>query len=92
MNESMCRAQATIKAMKLMANALEELGQQLPKNPKLYAMLADSPLEDMRRMCVELDQYLQQIRENAPRMPSPAPIVDAPISTPASPGPIESTS
>ncbi len=92
MNEYMRRAQATINGMKLMANALEELGEQLPQNPKLYAMLAESPLEDMRRMCIELDQYLEQIRQNVSATTPAAPIVDNSISSPAAPGPIESAS
>lgn len=63
MNDSVLSAQTTIRAMKLMIEALEDIGQRLPSNPKLYAMMADSPLEDLRRMRDELDQHLEQLRQ-----------------------------
>ena len=62
MNENIHRVQTTIRAMKLMVEALDDLGQQLPKNPKLYALLAESPLEDLRRMRDELDQLLEPLK------------------------------
>ena len=65
MNENIHRAQVTIRAMKLMIEALEDIGQQLPKDPKLYALLAESPLEDLRRMRDELNQYLEQLKHVA---------------------------
>jgi hypothetical protein len=48
--------------MKLMIEALEDLGRRLPANPKLYAYLAESPLEDLRRMRDELDQLLEPLK------------------------------
>lgn len=63
MNENIHRVQSTIRAMKLMIEALGDLGQQLPKNPKLYALLAESPLEDLRRMRDELDQLLESLKQ-----------------------------
>jgi hypothetical protein len=76
--------------MKLMVEALEDLGQQLPKNPKLYALLAESPLEDLRRMRDELDELLEPLKHTPATSATPLP-TDS-ISTPAAPGPIESTS
>ena len=91
MNDSIHRAQATIGAMKLMVNALEDLGQNLPKNPKLYAILAESPLEDLRRMRDELDQHLEHVKQ-ASVVSSTTPIVQQTSSNPVAPGPIESAS
>ncbi len=91
MNDNIRRAQVTIDAMKLMVGALEDLGRQLPKNPRLFAVMAESPLEDLRRMRDELDQYFEQIKE-ASAIISPAPLVEPTSSTPISPGPIESAS
>jgi len=62
MNENIVRAQATIQAMKLMIEALEDIGQRLPANPKLNALLAESPLEDLRRLRDELEQLLEQLK------------------------------
>jgi len=92
MNESINRAQATIGAMKLMVEALEDLGQHLPKNPKLYAILAESPLEDLRRRRDELEQHLEQLKRDGAPTASPRSIIDNTISTPAAPGRLESTS
>ena len=55
MNDSVHRAQVTFGAMKLMVNSLEDVVRQLPKNPGVYAALAESPLEDLRRLRNELD-------------------------------------
>lgn len=63
MNENINRAQATIRAMRLMIEALEDVGQQLPKDPKLFAILAESPLEDLRRLRDELDQLLEPLKQ-----------------------------
>lgn len=63
MNENIVRIQATIQAINSMARALEDIGQRLPQDPKLYAILAESPLEDLRRMQNELEQYLAEIRQ-----------------------------
>ena len=62
MNDSQCRIQATIGAMKLMINALEETGQKLHVNPRLYAHLAESPIEELRRLNNELDQLLDPLK------------------------------
>ena len=74
MNENIHRAQVTIRAMKSMITALEDVGQQLPKNPKLFAFLAESPLEELRRMHDELDQLLEPLKHipaaSAPKVES----------------------
>lgn len=89
MNESIHRAQVTIRAMKMMVEALEDLGQQLPKNPRLYAILAESPMEDLRRLRDELDHHFEQIKHGSN---SSVPVLDNPIPSPTAPGPVESAS
>jgi hypothetical protein len=92
MNENIHRAQVTINAMKMLIRALDDVGQHLTVNPKLYAYLSESPIEDLRRMCNELDELLDPLKHDAPALASPTSIIEQPISSPASPGPIESTS
>jgi hypothetical protein len=76
--------------MKSMMAALEDVVQQLPKNPKLFALLSESPIEEMRRMCDELDQLLEPLKQTPAKSTTPLP-TDS-ISSPAAPGPIESAS
>lgn len=90
MNENINRAQATIHAMKLMIEALEDVGQNLPKDPKLFALLAESPLEDLRRLRDEVDQLLEPLKHVAAT--SRTPLSADTTSSPTAPGPIESTS
>jgi hypothetical protein len=63
MNDSLLRAQVTIGAMKLMVEALEDVGQQLPRNPTLYSLLAEAPLEELRRMGIELKDHLAVLKQ-----------------------------
>jgi hypothetical protein len=63
MNDCLLRAQVTIGAMKLMVEALEDVGQQLPRNPTLFSLLAESPLEDLRRMRIELEDHLAALKQ-----------------------------
>jgi len=65
MNENIRKAQVTIEQMKRMVAALEGLGEQLPKDPKLYALMAEAPLEHLSRMRDELDQYLAELKHVA---------------------------
>jgi hypothetical protein len=90
MSDNFVRANATVQAMKLMISALEDVVQHLATDPKLYALLAESPLEDLRRMRDELDQLLEPLKHSPATQA--APLATDTISTPSSPGPIESTS
>jgi hypothetical protein len=90
MNENIHRAQVTTRAMKSLMSALEDVIQQLPKNPKLFAFLSESPVEDLRRMCDELDELLEPLKTSPAT--SAAQLPTDSISSPAAPGPIESTS
>jgi hypothetical protein len=63
MNEDIVRIQVTIEQMNRMARALEALSNELlVKDPKLFALMAEAPLEHIRRMRDELDQYLAELK------------------------------
>jgi hypothetical protein len=63
MNDTLVRAQVTIRAMKLMVEALEGIGQQMPEDPSLYAILSASPLDLLGRMCAELNDHLTELKQ-----------------------------
>lgn len=92
MNDNIHRAQVTIRAMESIIHVLEDVGHRLPENPKLNALLAESPIEELRRMSNELDELLEPLKRTSPTSAPPASIVDHSISPPIAPGPIESTS
>ena len=92
MNESIRYAQITIQQLKRLMAVLDDLGQRLPNNPKLYALMSEAPIEDMSRMLNELDKQLEPLKHATTTSISPAKIVDNSISSPAAPGPIESAS
>jgi hypothetical protein len=93
MNEdkNMVRIRVTIDRIKGMAKALDSLCDDLMvRNPKLFAILAESPLEELRRMRDELDQLLEPLKHSSEA--SATPLSADTISTSAAPGPVESTS
>lgn len=66
MNENMVRIQVTIQQIKRIAEALEGLSDELlVKNPKLFALLAEAPLEDLDRMRTEVEQLLTELKQVA---------------------------
>jgi hypothetical protein len=87
MNENIHRAQVTAHAMKSMVAALEDVVQQLPQNPKLFAFLAESPLEELHRMHDELNQLLEPLKQIPAT--SPAHLPADTTSTPSVPAPAE---
>jgi hypothetical protein len=91
MNDNTRYAQVTIEQLKRLMTVLDDLGQRLPNNPKLYAFMSEAPIDDMQRMLRELDEYLEPLKR-VPHSAVPATNADDSISTPAAPGPIESTS
>lgn len=64
MSDNGMKIQVTIQRIRGMAEALESLSDEmLEKNPKLFALLAESPLEDLRRLRDELDQYIIKLQQ-----------------------------
>jgi hypothetical protein len=92
MNDNILRVQVTIQQMKRLLKALEGLSEEMTKNPKLYALMAEGPIDLIGRMCTELDELLEPLKHGSEVSAPTAAIVDNSISAPAAPGPIESTS
>jgi hypothetical protein len=52
----------TVEQLELLNEALAKLRRELlPGQPKKFAILAESPLEDMRRLQTELEQLTAEI-------------------------------
>jgi len=66
MNDNMLRIQVTIQQINRMAAALESLSDEmLQKNPKLFAVMAEAPLDDLDRMLTEVEQRLVEVKQVA---------------------------
>jgi hypothetical protein len=66
MNENMLRIQVTIQQIKRVAEAFESLSDEvLQKNPKLFAVMAEAPLDDLGRMLTEVEQRLAELKQVA---------------------------
>ena len=51
------RLAQTIEMLELMNDALRHLRKEvLPKNPRMFALMAQGPLDEMRRLQVEIEQ------------------------------------
>jgi hypothetical protein len=53
------RLAQTIEMLELMNDALRHLRREvLPKNPRMFALMAEGPLEEMRRLQAEIEQLM----------------------------------
>ena len=51
------RLAQTIEMLELMNDALRHLRKEvLPKNPRMFALMAQGPLDEMRRLQAEIEQ------------------------------------
>ena len=51
------RLAQTIEMLELMNGALRHLRKEvLPKNPRMFALMAQGPLDEMRRLQAEIEQ------------------------------------
>jgi len=56
------RLAQSIEMLELMNQALRHLRiEVLPKNPKMFALMAEGPLEEMRRLQTEIEQLTNQV-------------------------------
>ena len=63
-DDNMLRIRVTIRAMKGIAEAFESLSDDLlEKNPRLFAVLAESPLEDLDRMRKEVEERIEELKQ-----------------------------
>jgi hypothetical protein len=57
----------TVEQLEKMNSALTELSRELlPGQPKKFAILAEGPLEEIRRLQTEVEQLTTQIATEAP--------------------------
>lgn len=57
MSQTTERLAQSIEMLELMNDALRHLRTEvLPKNPRMFALLAEGPLEEMRRLQAEIEQ------------------------------------
>ena len=57
MSQTTDRLAQSIEMLELMNDALRHLRTEvLPKNPRMFALLAEGPLEEMRRLQAEIEQ------------------------------------
>jgi hypothetical protein len=57
----------TVEQLERMSEALAALRKELlPGQPKKFAILAEGPLEEMRRLQVEIEQLTAQITAGSP--------------------------
>jgi hypothetical protein len=56
------RLAQTIEMLELMNDALRHLRKEvLPKNPRMFALMAGGPLEEMRRLQAEIEQLTTEV-------------------------------
>jgi hypothetical protein len=65
MNDNILKIQVTVEQMKRMLSALQGISEEMPKNPRLYAFMAEAPLVHLSRMCDEIDQHLTELKQPA---------------------------
>ena len=52
----------TIEMLELMNDALRHLRTEvLPKNPRMFALMAEGPLEEMRRLQAQIEQLTAMV-------------------------------
>lgn len=57
----------TVEMLELMIGALAELRRELlPSQPKKFAILSQGPLEEIRRLQLEIEQLTTEIATTAP--------------------------
>jgi len=63
MTDNILRIQATIEQMQRLLDVIESIGKDLPRDPRLHALLAEAPLELLSRMHDELEQYFEELKQ-----------------------------
>ena len=60
MNNDAVRTRVTMQQMERLLLALDDLKVNvLPKDPRLFAAMAEAPLEDLQRLCREIHEELK---------------------------------
>jgi hypothetical protein len=57
------RLRATMQQMERLLLALQDLRESvLPKDPKLFAAMAEAPLEDLQRLRREIGGFVEEVK------------------------------
>ena len=65
MNHDAQRLAQSMIQLALMANALASLSKEvLPKNPRMFALMAEGPLEEIRRLHLEVCEQVEALNPN----------------------------
>jgi hypothetical protein len=60
------RLQVTMEQMERLIRALEDLkAMVLPKDPQLFASMAEAPLEDLARLRAQISEYVDALKATA---------------------------
>jgi len=60
------RLQVTMQQMEHLLRALEDLRETvLPQDPKLFALLAEAPLDDLARLRQEVHEFVEVLQPTA---------------------------
>lgn len=63
MIEDMVRLRVTMEQMERLLLALDDLRVNvLPKDPKLFAAMAEAPLDDLQRLRGEIDGFVRELK------------------------------
>jgi len=63
MIEDQNQLRVTLQQMGRLLSALEDFKEQvLPKDPKLFAVMAEVPLEDLRQLRQQVERFLDQLQ------------------------------
>ena len=61
------RLAQTIECLEMMNDALQHLRKEvLPKNPKMFALMAEGPLEEMRRLQAQIEKLTAEVAAPTP--------------------------
>jgi hypothetical protein len=61
------RLAQTIEMLELMNDALRHLRKEvLPKNPRMFSLMAEGPLDEMRRLQAEIEKLSAEVAVPAP--------------------------
>lgn len=66
MNRDLSRLRGTMEQMERLIRALDDLKENvLPKDPTLFATMAEGPLEDLERLRKEVREYVDELQPTA---------------------------
>jgi hypothetical protein len=67
MNKLTERLAQSIEMLELMNDALRHLRTEvLPKNPRMFALMAEGPLDEIRRLQTEMEQLTSELTTASP--------------------------